>query len=412
MAFAPSMHDILTASTLMRTLFEKTPLHFSKELSKHHGARIFLKREDCTPVRSYKIRGAYNKMNALRQDPSIQSVVTCSAGNHAQGVAYSCDAFKIRGYVYMPKNTTKQKIQRVQQLGGEYVKIFLEGNSFDECYAVARERATIAEQPFIHPFDDKKVIEGQATVAHEIINQINEPIDTLVLPIGGGGLAAGVSSYMRECSPSTQIIGTGPLGAPAMYQSLQQGSIVKLNTIQSFVDGASVKSVGSLNFPIVQKNLHTMLQVDEGHVCSKILQMYNECGLILEPAGVLSLCGLDLMNPSEIKGKTIVAILSGGNSDVFRMPEIFERSLQYEGRKHYYRIEFAQRAGALKDFALNVLGKEDDIIYFRYTKRINQETGPVILGLETKSKEDSLRIERAMEAAGIQYEKLSGQVDL
>ena len=228
----------------------------------------------------------------------------------------------------------------------------------------------------------------------------------VVLPIGGGGLAAGVSACVRNYSPSTDIVGTGPRGAPAMYNSLKRGDIVSLDAIQTFVDGASVKRVGDLNFPIVKANLTEMLQIDEGHVCSKILQMYNESGLILEPAGVLSLCGLDKM---DIKGKTVVAILSGGNSDVFRMPEIFERSLLYEGRKHYFRILFSQKAGALKDFVLNILTPDDDIIYFRYTKRINQELGPVILGIETKSKDDRDRIISAMNANNISFESISGQ---
>jgi len=410
MHYKPTLANIKEASKLLRKVFDPTPLQFSKELSMRHGAKIFLKREDLTPVRSYKIRGAFVKMNALLKEGPIKSVVTCSAGNHAQGVAFSCDWFGVRGDIFMPKITTPQKIAKVKQIGGDSVRIFLEGDTFDECYGFAKEHCK--DNSFLHPFDDEKVIEGQATVGQEIMEQISGQVDYVVVPIGGGGLSAGVSSYFKECSPLTQIFGTGPQGAPAMYNSLVKGSIVTLDTIQSFVDGASVKQVGSLNFPLVQANLRKMLQIDEGHVCSKILQMYNESGLILEPAGVLSLCGLDHMNPADIKGKTIVCVLSGGNADVFRMPEIFERSLLYEGRKHYFRILFPQRSGALKEFILNVIGKEDDIIYFRYTKRINQETGPVILGIETKSKGDRARIIEAMNAKGILYESLSGQADL
>jgi threonine dehydratase len=317
--------------------------------------------------------------------------------------------FKVRGDIFMPKNTTHQKIQRVKLLGGDHVRIFLEGDTFDACYAHTQEHCRFTNQPFIHPFDDEKVIEGQGTVGLEILEQLKSPIDYIVLPIGGGGLAAGVSTYIRECSPSTTVIGAGPLGAPAMYQSLLQNQIVTLDSIVSFVDGASVKRVGERNFPIVQANLKSMLQIEEGHVCSKILEMYNECGVILEPAGVLSLCALDNM---DIRGKTVVAILSGGNSDVFRMPEILERSLLYEGKKHYYRVEFSQRAGSLKEFVMNILEKEDDIIYFRYTKRLNQETGPVILGIETKTKQDGIRIETNMKKKGIVFVKLRGQVDL
>lgn len=409
--YKPNIGDVHKATTLLRTVFPPTPLVFSKELSKRHNAKIFLKREDTTPVRSYKLRGAFVKINSLWEKGNLLSVVTCSAGNHAQGVAFGCEAFKIRGDIFMPRITTAQKIQKVKQIGGDHVRVFLEGNTFDECYEHAKKHCNFTRQPFLHPFDDEKVIEGQATVAQEILDQIQEPIDIVVLPIGGGGLAAGVSSYFRECSPTTQIIGTGPLGAPAMYDSLRKGQIVHVDKIETFVDGASVKQVGALNFPLVKQNLSNMLQIDEGHVCSKILQMYNESGVVLEPAGVLSLCGLDCLNEKDIQGKTIVVILSGGNSDVFRMPEIFERSLLYEGRKHYFRIQFPQKAGALKDFIVNVLGPDDDIIYFRYTKRINQELGPVILGLET-STNDRARIIESMEKNGIRYEALPGHADL
>ena len=409
------MPKINDACKLLRTVFDETPLQYSKPLSMRYGARIFLKREDLTPVRSYKIRGAFNKTASLLENKHGNdrplSVVTCSAGNHAQGVAFSCDWFKLRGDIFMPKITTQQKIRRVQQIGSQYVRIFLEGDTFDECYAYSMEHVKATGLPFIHPFDDEKVIEGQATVGQEIAEQMTEPVDAILLPIGGGGLAAGVSSYFRECSPSTEIIGTGPLGAPAMHDSLLARSIVTLDSIQTFVDGASVKRVGSLNFPIVQSNVSRMFQIDEGHVCTKMLQMYNEYGLILEPAGVLALCGLDHMSHDELQGRTIVVILSGGNSDIYRMPEIFERSLMYEGRKHYFRIQFPQRAGALKDFIVNVLESGDDIIYFRYTKRLNQEKGPVILGIETQMSVGT-RLSDAMEKKGIRYEVLNGQADL
>ena len=401
--------NIRSASILLRKVFQPTPLQFSKELSKKHNAKVYLKREDCTPVRSYKIRGAYTKMNALCSLGNVEAVVTCSAGNHAQGVAFSCVAFQVRGDIFMPKNTTLQKIQRVKQIGGEYVQIFLEGDTFDECQIAARAHCQKSNGHFIHPFDDEKVIEGQGTVALEIFEQIPEPLDAIILPIGGGGLAAGVSSYVRDMYPVGLIYGAGPIGAPAMHQSLMCDQIVTLDKIDTFVDGASVKRVGERNFPIVKANLKSMIQIEDGHVCSKILEMYNDYGVILEPAGVLSLCALDTM---DIQGKVIVAILSGGNSDVFRMPEILERSLLYEGKKHYYRVEFSQRAGSLKEFVLHVLKEDDDIIYFRYTKRINQEIGPVIIGIETKKKIDGLRIELNMKKKGIVFSKLRGQVDL
>ena len=409
MVYTQRVKNTLKAFDLLRTVFDPTPLQFSKELSKKHNAKVYLKREDCTPVRSYKIRGAYTKMDDLCSKGKVETVVTCSAGNHAQGVAFSCVAYQVGGNIFMPKNTTQQKIQRVKQIGGDYVRVFLEGNTFDECQIAAKAYCEAHSLPFLHPFDDDKVIEGQGTVAVEIFHQIPEPLDAIVLPIGGGGLAAGVSGYVRDMYPIGNVYGAGPLGAPAMYQSLLQNRILTLDTIDPFVDGAAVKRVGERNFPIVQSNIKSVFQIEDGHICSKILEMYNDYGMILEPAGVLSLCALDKM---DLQGKVVVAVLSGGNSDVFRMPEILERSLLYEGKKQYFRIEFSQRAGSLKDFVLQVLEKDDDIIYFRYTKRINQETAPVILGIETKTKEGGLRVERAMVTAGLVFTKLQGQVDL
>jgi threonine dehydratase len=406
MAYYPTLKNIISASKRLSSLFEKTPLQLNNELCLRHDARIFLKREDLSPVRSYKLRGAYNKMCQLKKN----SVVTCSAGNHAQGVAFSCNKLNIKGDIFMPKITTKQKIDRVKQFGGSQVSIFLEGENFDDSFAIAKKYASETSKEFVHPFDDESVIEGQATVGLELYQQMQMSIDYLFLPVGGGGLAAGVSSYMRHVSPKTKIIGVEPLGAPSMYKSLKQGAIVRLDTINNFVDGASVKQVGALNFPICKKNLDKMILIDEGHVCSKILQMYNESGFIIEPAGVLSLCALDIF-ADKIKGKTVVSVISGGNSDVFRMPEILERSLAYEGLKHYFKIQFAQKAGSLKNFILKVLGTTDDIIYFRYIRIINKETGPAIIGFQVQHKDDINRIIQTMNDLGIEYKQLDGLED-
>jgi threonine dehydratase len=258
-------------------------------------------------------------------------------------------------------------------------------------------------EAFIHPFDDEKVIEGQGTVGLEIMDQMPVPIDYIILPIGGGGLASGVSAFIKEVSPKTKIIGVEPLGAPSMTEAIKQNKVITLESITTFVEGASVKRVGDLNFPICQKNLDDVLLIDEGHVCSKILQLYNDHGFIIEPAGVLSLCALDIL---DLKGKNVVSIISGGNSDVFRMPEIMDRSLIYEGLKHYFKIEFPQRPGALKEFIMTVLGKDDDIIYFRYTNIINKETGPVLIGIQLKHKDDIIRIVENMNTMGIVYERI------
>ena len=394
---------------LLKSILKPTPLTFDSDLSDKYNCNIYLKREDLTPVRSYKIRGAYNKMSNISNQNGI---VTCSAGNHAQGVALSCNNLKIKGNIFMPKITTKQKIDKVKKFGGKYINIFLEGNNFDECFDISKKYCLEHYKEFIHPFDDEKVIEGQATVGLEILETLkNTKLDYLFLPIGGGGLSAGVSAYIKHLSPKTKIIGVEPLGAPSMYESFKNNKVIKLDKINTFVDGASVKKVGDLNYPICKKNLDDIILIDEGHVCSKILEMYNEQGLIIEPAGVLSLCALDIMH-SDIKNKNCVSVVSGGNSDVFRMTEIMERSLIYEGRKHYFKIEFPQKTGALKEFVMSVLGPNDDIIFFKYIKLINKETGPVILGIENKSKDDVKLMIKNMEKYGIIYEKITNISDI
>jgi len=380
----------------MRRFFKETPLEHNHALSKTYNANLYLKREDLSPVRSYKIRGALNKMSSL---DSVKEVVTCSAGNHAQGVAYACNKLGINADIYMPKITTKQKVDKVKAFGGDKVKVFLEGDTLAHSFEAAMKSA----KAFVHPFDDAHVIEGQATVGAEILNEITP--DYIILPVGGGGLAAGVSSYVKANSPKTKIVAVEPTGAASLTAALKEGQPITLKDINTFVDGASVSRVGALNFPLCRDNIDEVVRVDEGHTCSKILQMYNESGYIIEPAGVLSLCALDQMK-HLLHNKTVVCVISGGNSDVFRMPEILERSLVYEGRKHYFRIELPQQAGALKQFITSVLGPDDDIIYFRYTKLVNKETGPIILGIETKSVSDSAILMTQMQKAQIRFKKL------
>jgi len=407
--YYPKIKDIINAALLLKPIVNNTPFYLDPNLSNKYNSNVYLKREDLTVVRSYKIRGAYNKMSSLKNNNGI---VSCSAGNHAQGVAFSCNKLKINGDIFMPKITTKQKIDKVKKFGGEYVRIFLEGDNFDESFDISNKYSIDNNKEFIHPFDNEKVIEGQATVGLEILKQLKKKsLDYLFLPIGGGGLAAGVSSYIKEFSPKTKIIGVEPLGAASMFEAFKQNKVIKLDKINTFVDGASVKKVGDLNYPICKKNLDDIILIDEGHVCSKILEMYNDSGLIIEPAGVLSLCALDNME-KNIKNKNIVCIISGGNSDVFRMNEIMERSLLYEGMKHYFKIEFTQKAGALKEFILSILGKDDDIIYFKYTKKHNKETGPVILGIETKTRKDGDLLLKNMNKYNLSFEKLTNISDI
>lgn len=400
--YYPTLENITKAVKRIQLVCNPTALQLNDELSQRHTANIFLKREDLGPVRSYKLRGAFNKMYYSKP----KSVVTCSAGNHAQGVAYSCRELNISGDIFMPTITTQQKIQKVRQFGGKNVNIFLEGANLDESFEIAKQHAQSKNKDFVHPFDDEKVIEGQSTVGVEIFEQMEgKMIDYIFLPVGGGGLAAGVSSFIKLFSPNTKIIGVEPFGAPSMYAAFKANQVVKLDKIDTFVDGAAIKRVGDLNFPICKQNLDDIILIHEGHVCSKIIQLYNNNGLIIEPAGVLSLCALERY--PDIKGKNIVSIVSGGNSDIFRMPEILEKSLVYEGLKHYFKIHFAQKAGSLKEFVLKVLSPTDDIIYFRYTRTINKETGPVVIGLQVKEGGDIQRIMSSMESSGFQYEKLN-----
>jgi len=409
MTYFPQVRDVVNASKRLLNIMGYTMIKKNDDLSYKYDTNIFLKREDLTPVRSYKIRGAYNKISSIKDENNgsfLNIKLTCaSAGNHAQGVAYSSNLLNIKSDIFMPKITTKQKIDKVKKFGGSNVTVHLEGNNFDECSKIANNYMLSNNSEYIHPFNDEKVIEGQGTVGYEILSQL-EKVDYIILPIGGGGLASGVSAIVKQVNPKIKIIGVEPLGAASMKEAIKQNKVVTLDTINNFVDGAAVKRVGELNFNICKETLDDIILIDEGHVCSKILEVYNQHSFIFEPAGVLSLCGLDILKP-EIRNKNVVCIISGGNSDVFRMNEILERSLIYEGLKHYFKIEFPQKAGALKEFILNVLGKDDDIIYFRYEKIINKELGPVILGIELKNRNDINNIITKMNTNGILYEKVS-----
>lgn len=402
--------DILKAAHNLRDVIIHTPLMPNLAMSEEFGCNVFLKREDLQSVRSYKIRGAYNKMTSISQDQAEKGVVCASAGNHSQGVALACQLLKIHGVIYMPITTPSQKIKKVKQFGKEYIDIILIGDTFDDAYAEAITFSETMDKAFIHPFNDIKIIEGQGTVGHEIISDFKGEIDYLFLPIGGGGLSAGVGSYFKQLSPNTKIIGVEPVGAPAMKRSIEQGSIVKLDSIDRFVDGAAVKQVGKINFKICQEVLDDIVLVDEGQVCSTILTMYNEEAIVLEPAGALSISALEHYK-EQIKGKNIVCILSGGNNDITRTEEIRERSLLFEGRKHYFIIRFPQRSGALRDF-LEVLGPNDDIAYFEYTKKTNRTTGPAIVGIELKKKADYQGLIQRMKDGKIIFETLNDKPDL
>ncbi|HEY3430409.1 MAG TPA: threonine ammonia-lyase IlvA [Cyclobacteriaceae bacterium] len=378
--------DIQGAHSTLKKVVLKTPLQFHHKLSEKFGCEVYLKREDLQVVRSYKIRGAYNLIQSLTEDQRKRGVVCASAGNHAQGVAWSCKALNIKGVIYMPAITPKQKINQVKMFGDKNVEVVLIGDTFDECQSHALEFCTEKNSNFIPPFDHLKIIEGQGTVAKEIFDEQSD-VDFMFVPIGGGGLCAGVGQYVQTYSPHTKIVGVEPSGAPSMQAALEAGKPVVLEKIQRFVDGASVKKVGDITFPLCQSVLSDMLLVPEGKVSSTILQLYNEDAIVAEPAGALSIAALDQYT-DQLKGKKVVCILSGGNNDIDRMQEIKERSLLFEGLKHYFIVRFAQRPGALKEFVNHILGPTDDIVRFEFIQKHNKETGPALIGIEVKSRND------------------------
>ena len=374
------------AADRLQGIAHHTPLQLNSNLSRKYMANVYLKREDLQVVRSYKLRGAYNMMRSLRYEKIAKGVVCASAGNHAQGFAYSCKKLNVRGVVFMPVITPKQKVNQTKMFGDDSIEIRLTGDTYDDCAVAAKRFTEEHDMTFIPPFDDVRIIEGQATVAMEILSD-KPNIDFVFIPVGGGGLSAGVGSYFKTFSPNTKIIGVEPQGAPAMYEALKAGRPVTLSHIDRFVDGAAVKRVGDLTFPICKEVLDDMRLVPEGKACSTILRLYNEDAIVVEPAGALSIAALDDF-AKEIKGKNVVCIVSGSNNDIDRMQEIKERSLQYEGLKHYFLINFAQRPGALKEFVNNVLGPTDDITRFEYMQKNNKEAGPALVGIELKSRED------------------------
>ena len=404
-------NEILTAQKQLYDVVPVTPLLENLNLSEEFGATILLKREDMNVVRSYKIRGAYNKISTLPTTEKHRGIVCASAGNHAQGVAYSCNLLQIFGKIYMPKTTPKQKIKQVQLFGKTFIEIVLTGDTFDDAYAAAVLDSQKNDAILIPPFDDIKVIAGQGTVGIEILDAHKNCIDYVFVPIGGGGLAAGLSTVFKTLSPKTKIIGVEPLGAPSMKTSLANGYNTKLESIDQFVDGAAVKKVGDLNFEICQQNLDDIILVPEGKVCTTILKLYNEEAMVVEPAGALAIAALDFY-ADKIIGKNVVCILSGSNNDIERTEEIKERSLLYEGLKHYFMIQFPQRPGALKEFVNNILGDDDDITYFQFTKKNSREKGAVIVGLELKSKIDVYPIQVKMTKFGFDFTYLNDNKQL
>ena len=406
-----NISGIYQAYSDLKKIVVRTPVLKNHNLSENYKASVFLKREDLQVVRSYKIRGAYNKIHSLTDMEKSKGIVCASAGNHAQGVAYSCRLLGIYGKIYMPTTTPKQKITQVKMFGREFIEVVIHGDTFDDAFKSAMDESIQEQKAFIHPFDDEKVIEGQATVAIEVIEDLDFEPDYIFVPIGGGGLASGICTVIKSKYKNTKVIGVEPLGAPSMKTSIDANENITLEKIDSFVDGAAVKRVGDKTFKICKELLDDIVVVPEGKVCSVILKLYNEEAIVVEPAGALSIAALDFYS-EKIKGKSVVCIVSGSNNDITRTEEIRERSMFYEGLKHYFIIRFAQRAGALREFLMDVLGPNDDITYFEYAKKNNREKGPAIIGIEIPQKSDFEGLIQRMNDKKIVFEYLNDNIDL
>ena len=397
--------DVAKAAERLKKVVLRTPLMLNQNLSRRYKSNVYLKREDLQVVRSYKIRGAYNMMSGLPEEKLRNGVVCASAGNHAQGFAYSCKKLNLKGVVFMPIITSKQKVDQTKMFGENFVEIKLVGDTFDDCAVAAKKFTSENQMTFIPPFEDLRIIEGQATVALEILEDLSD-IDFLFVPVGGGGLASGVGSYFKTYSPKTRVIGVEPEGAPSMFEAFKAGHPVTLEKIDRFVDGAAVKRTGDLTLSICKEVLDELDLVPEGRICSTILKLYNEDAIVVEPAGAMSIAGLDKY-ADAIKGKNVVCILSGSNNDIDRMPEIKERSLQFEGLIHYFLFRFAQRPGALKEFVNNVLGPNDDITRFEYMQKTNKEAGPALVGIELRTRKDYDVLLRNLNSGQIDFSEIN-----
>ncbi|QRM56915.1 threonine ammonia-lyase [Sinorhizobium sp. BG8] len=402
--------EVDSAAETMRGLFPETPLQLNEHLSARYGAEIYLKREDLSPVRSYKIRGAFNFFRKIVSEDGTQKTFVCaSAGNHAQGFAFVCRHFGVQGVVYMPVTTPQQKIQKTRTFGGEFVTIRLVGDFFDQCYQAARDHAETTGAIMVPPFDDADIIEGQATVAAEIVAQLGEgnAPDLVVLPVGGGGLATGVTGYLQGIVPDDGFLFCEPQGAASLKASMTEGRVVTLDQVDNFVDGAAVGRIGDLNFAALSRfPADQVMLLSENAICVTIIDMLNVEGVVLEPAGALSLTALEALGRGGLEGKKVVAVVSGGNFDFERLPDVKERAMRHSGLKKYFILRLAQRPGALRDF-LNLLGPEDDIARFEYLKKSARNFGSILIGIETKAPENFITLKAAFDHAGLRYQDIT-----
>ncbi|UJW73469.1 threonine ammonia-lyase [Rhizobium sp. SL42] len=402
--------EVETALEAMRGLFPETPLQLNDHLSARYGANIYLKREDLTPVRSYKIRGAFNFLRKIVGDsPANTTFVCASAGNHAQGFAFVCRHFGVQGVVFMPVTTPQQKIDKTRTFGGEFITIRLFGDIFDQCYAAAREHVEAIGGYMVPPFDHADIIEGQATVAAEVIQQLPEGVtpDLVVMPVGGGGLSSGMTGYLAGRVAQDSMVFCEPAGAPSLRRSLEAGAVVTLPKVDNFVDGAAVARIGDQNFAALRHfAAEQVVIVPENAICVTMTEMLNVEGVVLEPAGALSIAALDLLPPERLAGKTVVAVVSGGNFDFDRLPDVKERAMRHAGLKKYFILRLPQRPGALRDF-LNLLGPEDDIARFEYLKKSARNFGSILIGIETGKRENFAELFARFDQAGLGFEDIT-----
>ncbi len=402
--------DVLDAEAAMRALFPPTPLQLNDYLSARYGASIWLKREDLSPVRSYKIRGAFNFFRkAIAAGQTDRIFVCASAGNHAQGFAFVCRHFQVHGVVFMPVTTPQQKIDKTQAFGDPFITIRLHGDFFDQCYDAARRHVAETDGVMVPPFDNPDIIEGQATVAAEILDQMpeGEKPDLVILPVGGGGLSAGVTGYLEGTVPESGFRFTEPAGAPSLKRSLEAGHVLTLPKVDNFVDGAAVARIGDLNYAALSRfKPEQVVLIPENAICVTMIEMLNVEGVVLEPAGALSIATLNALPPELLAGRNIVAVVSGGNFDFERLPDVKERAMRYSGVKKYFILRLAQRPGALRDF-LNLLGPEDDIARFEYLKKTARNFGSILIGIETRRPENFAALVERFEAAGLGFEDIT-----
>lgn len=397
---------VLEAADRIKQAAKISPLEYSKRLSEKYEANIYLKREDLQEVRSFKIRGAYNKIAALTAEEKARGVVCASAGNHAQGVAYACSRMETKGMIFMPVVTPNQKVNKVRKFGGSYIDIRLEGDTFDDAAKAAQEYCKANGMVFVHPFDDELVIAGQGTIAKEIHEQLEGKLDYVMVAIGGGGMIAGIASALKGIGSDAEVVGVETETQTAMYQSLQKGERISIDKLDTFVDGTAVKTPGEITFSIIKDTIKDIVLVREGQVAVDMIELYQNEGIVAEPAGALAISGLENV-AEKIKGKTVVCIICGGNNDLLRYPEILERSLVYRGLKHYFLVEFAQKPGQLRMFLNDVLGPNDDIVLFEYIKKNNKEKGPALVGIELSDKKDIDPLLERLNIAGFKYTKLT-----